>query len=217
MPASIVWRRICDGYLTWYYSLPAEYARLSKVLVGDLEEYMARELEAKLGSGDPFAAVEAEFTRILAADAVVEAEYREAIAGILARNRVTPGTRPSQGDDCRRGALGGATRVPDGGLVPLGHGLASAQSAVWPERLAERLRRRWLPRWSPRDCQGRGQGAAQGGCRKTGGRRGRCRGGSRRWSGDWVGGTRRRHRCRRGGGRHRRRNSGRNRCRISDA
>ena len=61
-----------DLYLDWYYSLPAEYVRLGKMLVGNLEGYMARELKAKLGSGEPFAAVEAEFTRLLGMDKAAE-------------------------------------------------------------------------------------------------------------------------------------------------
>ncbi|MDR2339843.1 MAG: hypothetical protein LBF40_06910 [Deltaproteobacteria bacterium] len=40
-----------DGYLDWYYSLPAEYARLLTMVLGEVEEYMAFNMEKRLGEG----------------------------------------------------------------------------------------------------------------------------------------------------------------------
>ncbi len=43
------------GYLDWYYSLPAEYARTGHLLLGDIEDHLSGELHLALGQGDPLA------------------------------------------------------------------------------------------------------------------------------------------------------------------
>jgi hypothetical protein len=40
-----------DGYLDWYYSLPAEYSRLLSLAMGEIEGFMEHNLASKLGEG----------------------------------------------------------------------------------------------------------------------------------------------------------------------
>ncbi len=40
-----------DGYLDWYYSLPADYERLATMIVGSAQDYMEGQLAAKLEEG----------------------------------------------------------------------------------------------------------------------------------------------------------------------
>ena len=40
-----------DGYLDWYYSLPADYARLAQVITGTIEESMQEQLTQRLNEG----------------------------------------------------------------------------------------------------------------------------------------------------------------------
>lgn len=80
-----------DDYLDWYYSLSAEYVRIGKMLVGELEEYLASELAERLAAGDPFRQLEDEFERLLAENEAVLKSYRTAVVEILQRNRIEPG------------------------------------------------------------------------------------------------------------------------------
>jgi hypothetical protein len=80
-----------DLYLDWYYSLPAEYARLASLLMGNAEELIARKLQESLGAGDPFAAAGAALAEALASDAALQAAYRERASAIIAANRIEPG------------------------------------------------------------------------------------------------------------------------------
>jgi hypothetical protein len=43
-----------DGYLNWYYSLPAEYMRLATLLTGQIEGYMEQKLSEHLQQGDTY-------------------------------------------------------------------------------------------------------------------------------------------------------------------
>lgn len=79
-----------DVYLDWYYSLPAEYARIGSVLLGDPEVYLAEKLQEKLDTGDPFARAREEFESALALDAAAAEEFDRQVNDILARNRVEP-------------------------------------------------------------------------------------------------------------------------------
>jgi hypothetical protein len=80
-----------DLYLDWYYSLPAEYARLASLLMGNAEALIAGRLEETLGAGDPFAAAGAALAEALAADATLQAAYRDRTNAIIAANRIEPG------------------------------------------------------------------------------------------------------------------------------
>jgi hypothetical protein len=80
-----------DLYLDWYYSLPAEYARLASLLMGNAEALIAGKLEETLGAGDPFAAAGAALAEALAADAALQAAYRDRTNAIIAANRIEPG------------------------------------------------------------------------------------------------------------------------------
>jgi hypothetical protein len=108
-----------DAYLDWYYSLPAEYARIGRMLIGDLEGYMAARLTETLGAGDPFAAVEAELGRALQEDAAALEEYRTAVTEILQRNRVETGTDRRDVTVVAEARSDHLMLVPEDGLVPL--------------------------------------------------------------------------------------------------
>lgn len=77
-----------DGFLDWYYSLGAEYARLGRLLIGDLETYLAQQLTERLGAGNPFAEAETKLADALAQNEAATAAFRKAAADILAANRI---------------------------------------------------------------------------------------------------------------------------------
>jgi hypothetical protein len=81
-----------DGYLDWYYSLPAEYTRIAKMMVGELESYMLEKLEEKLKAGAPFRKFKIALNEAFAASEAANKAYREAARKILDENRVeSPG------------------------------------------------------------------------------------------------------------------------------
>lgn len=74
------------GYLDWYYSLPAEYARTGHLLVGDAEEYLAGQFRRHLEAGAPMAPL-LEAAEGMAGNAGMIAEWRagrEALLGACA-------------------------------------------------------------------------------------------------------------------------------------
>lgn len=77
-----------DRYLDWYYSLPAEYARIGKMMVGELETYMLEKLEEKLKAGAPFREFRVALDDALAASEAARKAYRETAREILDANRV---------------------------------------------------------------------------------------------------------------------------------
>lgn len=79
-----------DAYLDWYYSLPAEYGRLTGALTGDLEDYMGTKFEETLLAGHPFGPLDTLVARLDASDEAGGAELRQKAAEIIARNRVEP-------------------------------------------------------------------------------------------------------------------------------
>jgi hypothetical protein len=108
-----------DVYLDWYYSLPAEYARVGTVLAGDPEAYLERKLREKLDTGDPFGRAREEFENALALDAAATEEFDREVADILARNRVE-----ARSDDRGVHVVREVTRTdlsfdPSGGLDPV--------------------------------------------------------------------------------------------------
>ncbi|WP_216366901.1 hypothetical protein [Halovulum dunhuangense] len=79
--------RNIDGYLDWYYSLPAEYARTGHLLAGNLEEHLRSKLVEHLEAGDPFDETDRAFRGARSElDAVIDARIR----AILDENRVMP-------------------------------------------------------------------------------------------------------------------------------
>jgi hypothetical protein len=78
-----------DHYLDWYYSLPGEYARIMKLLLGEIEDYMKEKLEEHLLRGDPFKNVEVALNKAIREHEAAMEEYREAAREIMERNRVS--------------------------------------------------------------------------------------------------------------------------------
>ncbi len=78
-----------DGYLDWYYSLPGEYARIMKLLLGEIEDYMEAKLEEHLLRGDPFKNVEAALSKAIREHEAAMGEYGEMAWEIMERNRVS--------------------------------------------------------------------------------------------------------------------------------
>ncbi len=72
-----------DGYLDWYYSLPAEYMRLAKLLMGQIEGYMEETLSEYLGKGDPSGEIERGIKGALATQQGAMDEYQRTVKGIL--------------------------------------------------------------------------------------------------------------------------------------
>ena len=77
-----------DGYLDWYYGLPAEYMRLAKLLTGDIEGYLEEQLAAHLKKGDPSGQIERGIDALRAAHGSALDEYRSTVAAILDGNRL---------------------------------------------------------------------------------------------------------------------------------
>jgi len=79
------------GYLDWYYSLGGEYTRLGKMLVGELDALMRRQLQKALLDGDPFRDLPQAEERLLAAREALIRSYQDAERQILEKYRVAPG------------------------------------------------------------------------------------------------------------------------------
>lgn len=79
-----------DVYLDWYYSLPAEYARLLSLVAGNAEDLLDRKIMESLGAGDPFGAFQADLREADAADAAILAGYHETMRALVEANRVEP-------------------------------------------------------------------------------------------------------------------------------
>ncbi len=79
-----------DSFLNWYYSLPAEYARILKILTGSLEDYLQDKLMEYLQQGDAFRKVEAALNEALANQKSVQEEYDRTVKKIISENRIKP-------------------------------------------------------------------------------------------------------------------------------
>ena len=77
-----------DGYLDWYYSLGAEYARIGHLMVGNFEPYMIQQLQNSLHQGDAFKGVQYALDKALKTHKQAAEEYRQVAKQILAHNRV---------------------------------------------------------------------------------------------------------------------------------
>ncbi len=78
-----------DVFLDWYYSLPAEYVRLTKILTGSFEGYLTENFSAILNEGAPFEEFEKMFLALLESDPALRRAYQETIEGILSGNSLT--------------------------------------------------------------------------------------------------------------------------------
>lgn len=78
-----------DIYLDWYYSLMGEYTRISKLLIGELEEDMKRRFQEALEQGgDPFWEYDAAVSQLLTHYEDAQKAYIEKANKILRKNRL---------------------------------------------------------------------------------------------------------------------------------
>lgn len=77
-----------DAFLDWYYQLSTEYLRVAKLLTGDVEDLLAKQLADSLAHGMPFQRFDAMVTQALAQRDAALLAYQETMAGILECNRV---------------------------------------------------------------------------------------------------------------------------------
>lgn len=77
-----------DPFLDWYYSLPAEYARIGHLLLGDFESYLGDRIGEYLTEGDPFAGLAAELDAIEAAHSAAMAELESDLARLAGARRM---------------------------------------------------------------------------------------------------------------------------------
>lgn len=77
-----------DGYLDWYYSLPAEYVRLAKLLTGEIESYMEQKLSEHLQKGDSYKMLTDGLATAASTYKAVMDEYRISVEEILKDNRL---------------------------------------------------------------------------------------------------------------------------------
>ncbi|WP_139297559.1 hypothetical protein [Nitrosomonas communis] len=78
-----------DNYLDWYYSLTGEYTRLSKLLIGQLEEDMKRRFQEALEQGgNPFEEYEAAVNSLLSQHEEAQKAYVERAHNIMQKNRI---------------------------------------------------------------------------------------------------------------------------------
>lgn len=78
-----------DLFLDWYYSLLGEYTRISKLLVGQLEEDMKRRFQESLEQGgNPFMEYESAINNLLAMHEEAKNNYLEKAHKIMQKNRI---------------------------------------------------------------------------------------------------------------------------------
>jgi len=77
-----------DRYLDWYYSLPAEYVRLAKLMTGEIEGYMEKKLYEQLQQGEAFKEVSDAIAAVLASHKNVMEEYHKAVTAIMDASRL---------------------------------------------------------------------------------------------------------------------------------
>lgn len=78
-----------DVFLDWYYSLPAEYTRLAKILTGSFEGYLTENFSAILSQGAPFEEFEKRFSGLLESDSTLRRKYQATLERIFSGNSVT--------------------------------------------------------------------------------------------------------------------------------
>jgi hypothetical protein len=77
-----------DNYLDWYYSLSGEYARLAKLMTGEIEKYMEDQLSEKLKQEDSLKPLIAGIEVALTNSKEITDEYQTNVRNILASNRL---------------------------------------------------------------------------------------------------------------------------------
>jgi hypothetical protein len=77
-----------DLFLDWYYSLPAEYARIANLLIGNLEDYLRDKLTEYLRQGAAFQSFETALDDALANHKSVLEEYNQTVRKIINENLI---------------------------------------------------------------------------------------------------------------------------------
>lgn len=77
-----------DDYLDWYYSLSGEYARLAKLMTGEIEKYMEDQLAERLKQEESLKPVLAGIEVALANYKDITDEYQKNVQNILVSNRL---------------------------------------------------------------------------------------------------------------------------------
>ena len=77
-----------DHYLDWYYSLLGEYTRISNLLVGELENYIAKKLKDSLQQGDAFEEVQVALDNLFSKYENAHKAYQQAAQKIMKENRI---------------------------------------------------------------------------------------------------------------------------------
>ncbi|MFH1116593.1 MAG: hypothetical protein V1792_21985 [Pseudomonadota bacterium] len=85
--------RNVDIFLDWYYSLPAEYMRIAKLLTGDLENYLKTRLTECLKTGDPFRGFESAFNETIKDRKALKAQYNRLVQEIISENKVNAASK----------------------------------------------------------------------------------------------------------------------------
>jgi hypothetical protein len=70
-----------DSYLDWYYSLPADYERLVKMVTGSAEEFVSEQFTAKIEAGIDDSAIEEELSAFTEQAEQIKAEAEAALEG----------------------------------------------------------------------------------------------------------------------------------------
>jgi len=83
-----------DAYLDWYYSLPAEYARIGTTLTGGIEEHMTAQIKEYLNKNDPFKAVSIAMSGVIEQHKQVRSQFQAARDQILRENQIDTVTEP---------------------------------------------------------------------------------------------------------------------------
>lgn len=81
--------RNVDVFLDWYYSLPADYVRIAKLLTGEFENYLDKQLRLTLNRGEPFEGFESYFLSIRDSDPARRSKYKDVLERILSENSIT--------------------------------------------------------------------------------------------------------------------------------
>lgn len=69
-----------DSYLDWYYSLPADYERLAKLVTGSVEDYAAEQFQAKIEEGVDDSSLDAQAAELSARAEALDAEFKAQLA-----------------------------------------------------------------------------------------------------------------------------------------
>lgn len=77
-----------DPFLDWYYSLGAEYARLGKMLVGDVGDYLGARLQEHLAIEEAFATLEGSFENVIRLEQLARQRHEEDLEALLVRSRL---------------------------------------------------------------------------------------------------------------------------------